>query len=91
MQVIQIDPQSKRLIKTILLPVERVTSVTFGGPLLDVLYITTMKFGLNETELRKQPLAGSTFAITNLGSRGTINNPAIFYCANINNTALSNK
>ncbi|XP_075216427.1 regucalcin-like [Lycorma delicatula] len=68
-RVIQIDPQLKKLIKTILLPVERITSVTFGGPLLDILYVTTMKLGLNDMELRKQPLAGSTFAVTNLGSR----------------------
>ncbi|XP_039297158.1 regucalcin isoform X2 [Nilaparvata lugens] len=79
-RVIQVDPQRSQLLKTILMPVERVTSVTFGGALLDILYVTSMRTGLNETQLKSQPMAGTTFAVTNLGTRGTINNPAQFYC-----------
>ncbi|RZF39123.1 hypothetical protein LSTR_LSTR013858 [Laodelphax striatellus] len=79
-RVIQVDPQRSQLLKTILMPVERVTSVTFGGALLDTLYVTSMRTGLNQTQLRAQPMAGTTFAVTNLGTRGTINNPAQFYC-----------
>lgn len=41
------------------LPVSKPTSVMFGGPDLSTLYITTMRFGLSEDELRDQPWAGS--------------------------------
>lgn len=60
-----------------MLPAERVTSVTFGGKYLDILYVTTMKLGLSSTQLKQQPYAGAVFSITNLGVTGTFNNPAV--------------
>ena len=45
------------------LPCRRVTSCTFGGPDLDILYVTTVRYGLTNAELAEQPLAGGIFAI----------------------------
>jgi sugar lactone lactonase YvrE len=50
-----------RLDREVLLPVDQVTSVAFGGPSLDALYITTARDGLSAAELDRQPLAGSVF------------------------------
>jgi sugar lactone lactonase YvrE len=45
------------------MPVQNPTSCTFGGPDLDVLYITTASQRLSQEELAKQPLAGALLAI----------------------------
>lgn len=45
------------------LPVENVTSCTFGGAQLDELYITTARQGLSTEALSKQPLAGDLFRV----------------------------
>ncbi len=43
-------------------PASRVTSAAFGGPDLDTLYITTARYGHDDAELARQPLAGAIFA-----------------------------
>jgi len=48
--------------RTIALPVENPTSCTFGGPNLDVLYVTTASQRLSADELARQPLAGTVLA-----------------------------
>ena len=45
------------------MPADRVTCPTFGGKDLDILYITTARFGLDDESLARQPHAGSLFAI----------------------------
>ena len=50
-----------RLDRVVRLPVAEASSCAFGGPDLDVLYITTARDELNEEERRAQPLAGSLF------------------------------
>lgn len=50
-----------RLDREVPLPVEQVTSVAFGGPNLDSLYITTAREGLSPVAASDQPLAGSVF------------------------------
>ena len=50
-----------RLDREVQLPVDRATSVAFGGPNLDALYVTTARHGLSATALEQQPLAGSVF------------------------------
>jgi L-arabinonolactonase len=45
------------------LPCRRVTSCIFGGPDLDILYVTTVRYGLSDAALAEQPLAGGIFAI----------------------------
>lgn len=60
------DGHIDRLIE---LPVERPTSCTFGGPDLDVLYVTTASQWMTERELAAQPMAGALLAI-DTGVRG---------------------
>lgn len=45
------------------LPVERPTSVCFGGPDYATMYITTSTLSLTEESLATQPLAGALFAV----------------------------
>ncbi|MFG1396278.1 SMP-30/gluconolactonase/LRE family protein [Roseixanthobacter pseudopolyaromaticivorans] len=45
------------------LPAQRPTMCAFGGPDLKTLYVTTATYPLAASDLRKQPLAGSLFAI----------------------------
>ncbi|XP_038207496.1 regucalcin-like [Zerene cesonia] len=62
--VLHIDPDTKQLVYSYTLPVSRITSVCWGGPNLDTLFVTTSQRGANET------LAGAIFTITNTGSKG---------------------
>jgi len=62
-----VDPNSGDQIGAVPIPASRVTSVMFGGPNLDILYVTTSQFGLSDEEKTQQPLAGSVFAVTGLG------------------------
>lgn len=58
------------------LPVKQVTSVCFGGPSLDRLFVTTARVGLSEVELEGQPYAGALFEIENVGVTGIASLPA---------------
>jgi sugar lactone lactonase YvrE len=60
--VTRFDPRG-RVDRVINLPVRRPTSLVFGGPDLDVLYITTATRRLPESELAQQPLAGCLLAV----------------------------
>jgi L-arabinonolactonase len=60
------DGTIDRIVK---LPCRRVTSCIFGGSDLDVLYVTTVRYGLSDAELAEQPLAGGIFAV-DAGVRG---------------------
>jgi len=62
-QVSRWDPGTGRKLATVSVPVKNVTSCTFGGERLDVLYITTARIGNDERELAGQPLAGALFAV----------------------------
>lgn len=61
---------SGKVLQSIDIPAERVTSVCFGGDNLDELYVTSSRSHYSEAQLAKQPLAGSLFKITGLGSKG---------------------
>lgn len=52
------------------MPVKKVTSVMFGGPNLDVLYVTSMAKPPLPHLPEDGPLGGSLFVIRNLGIRG---------------------
>jgi len=58
-----------RLDREIRLPVQKPTSVMFGGPDLATLYVTSMRFGLSEEALAKQPLAGALLQL-DVGVKG---------------------
>ena len=51
------------------LPVRRPTSCAFGGPDLDILYVTTTSQNMTPAELEAEPLAGALLAMT-VGARG---------------------
>lgn len=51
------------LLATIEMPVQRPTSVAFGGSALDRLYITSARVGLDEIALAVQPSAGGLFML----------------------------
>ena len=52
------------------LPVPLVTSCCFGGPDLDILYVTTARIGLKAAALEAAPLSGGLFAVSGLGVQG---------------------
>ncbi|MDQ6874763.1 MAG: SMP-30/gluconolactonase/LRE family protein [Actinomycetota bacterium] len=58
-----------RVDREVALPVQQPTSCAFGGPDLDVLFVTSAREGLSEAALAEQPLAGSVFAI-DAGTQG---------------------
>lgn len=61
--------QSGRLTTRIVVPAMHTTSCCFGGADLDVLYITTSRVEMSESELAHQPLAGRIFTI-NVNHKG---------------------
>jgi len=65
-----------RLDRTVELPVRHPTSVAFGGPDLDILYLTSISKSTNLSA--SEPDAGGLFAIEGLGVRGL---PAYIFTA----------
>lgn len=57
------DPTTGKLLRTIKLPVARVTCCAFGGPELDTLYITTASIGFGDADWEREPQAGGLFAV----------------------------
>lgn len=77
--MIQVDPRQGKLLRTIRLPAERISSVAFGGRKLDVLYVTSTYDEMTTDEIRKSPYSGSLFSIKGLGVRG---HPAVNFKLN---------
>ncbi|XP_058446762.1 regucalcin-like [Malaya genurostris] len=69
-KVVKINSNGK-IIQEIQIPAKQVTSVAFGGPNLDELFVTTAKKQVIEPQ---HPPAGATFKVTGLGTRGTAMN-----------------
>jgi sugar lactone lactonase YvrE len=69
-----VNPKTGELLGKVKLPAENVSSATFGGPLLDILYVTTSSIGLNAEQRKATPEAGAVFAIKGLGVRGIFAN-----------------
>ncbi|XP_039288727.1 regucalcin isoform X1 [Nilaparvata lugens] len=65
-QVVVIDSHTGKLVQKIPIPAEEVTSCAFGGPNLDILYVTTG----NTNPSAKHPIAGRIFQVTGLGATG---------------------
>ena len=68
-QLYRISPDGE-VVRTIDLPVEKPTKPMFGGPDLDILFVTSIGDGLTAGTGRRQPDAGGLFAVTGLGVRG---------------------
>lgn len=62
------------LLDTIETPVQKPTSVAFGGPALDRLYISSARIGLDESALAMQPYAGGLFMVE-MGVAGIAERP----------------
>lgn len=56
--------------RVIALPVPNVTSLAFGGPALDRLYVTTARLGMSAQALAAAPLSGGLFVIDDTGVVG---------------------
>jgi sugar lactone lactonase YvrE len=61
------NPNTGKLLQTVMLPISKPTSCCFGGPQLSELYITTASY---QCDLEKEPLAGGLFVLRNPGVRG---------------------
>jgi len=59
--VARFDPVTGSLMSKIEVPAHNVTSCAFGGPNLEIMYITTASLDMTEEEQQKYPLAGSLF------------------------------
>ena len=72
-RLVRYDPKGgiERILE---LPVSRGTSCIFGGPNLDILYVTTMRGSLTDEQLAGEPLAGSLLALRP-GVRGIAETP----------------
>ncbi|GLH01975.1 Regucalcin [Gryllus bimaculatus] len=69
-QVIQVDPENGKLLQRFPLPSPKITSVVFGGPNLDELYVTSASIDLSPEELAKYPTAGCTYHIKGINAKG---------------------
>ena len=58
----KISPDGE-ILERIPMPVQRPTSCAFGGPDLDLLYVTSARRDLDEEELKMQPCAGGLFLV----------------------------
>lgn len=64
-RVIVINPKTREIIREIPMPTAQITSLAFGGPGLDILYVTSAG------RPKPQPApAGGLFKITGLGVKG---------------------
>lgn len=68
-QIYRLSPEGE-LMLTIDVPVEKPTKPMFGGEHLDILYLTSIGFGLTPGTEDRQPEAGGLFALTGLGVTG---------------------
>ncbi|KAH1017172.1 hypothetical protein HUJ05_007872 [Dendroctonus ponderosae] len=69
-KIVKFDPRKpETLLKTIDIPAKQVTSLAWGGPQLDILYVTTAGFTV-DGEVLPPPDHGATYQITGLGTKG---------------------
>lgn len=61
-RVVRYDPDG-RIERVLLTPVQRVTSVVFGGPDLSTLYVTSGTMRMSAEELAREPQAGHVFRL----------------------------
>lgn len=69
-RIIKIDPRKpETLLESIPIPAQQVTSVAFGGPNLDEIYVTTAKFTIDGNVLAP-PNHGGTYRVTGINATG---------------------
>lgn len=69
------DPANGKLLRCIEIPATQVTSVAFGGPQLDELYVTSANIFLSKEQQKKYPASGAVFRVTGLGVKGYSGQP----------------
>lgn len=69
-RVVAYRPADGSILAEVHLPAAHVSSVTFGGPGLKDLYITTAKEHLSAEQLAAQPHAGNSFIVRDCGFTG---------------------
>jgi sugar lactone lactonase YvrE len=67
-RITRYDPDG-RIDRVVDMPVPNVTSLTFGGPNLDQLFVTTARLGLSDQEIANAPLSGGLFVV-DVGVKG---------------------
>jgi sugar lactone lactonase YvrE len=67
-RVVRYDPKG-RIDRTVEMPVRNPTCPAFGGPDLDIMYVTSATNRLSPDQLAQQPLAGNLFAV-DVGVKG---------------------
>ncbi|VVC39657.1 Hypothetical protein CINCED_3A001824 [Cinara cedri] len=72
-QVLHVSGSSAKLLGKLKVPAQKVSSVTFGGPQLDKLYITTLRRGVTPEEFNEYPMSGKVLEVSGLGVQGTPN------------------
>ncbi|KAH9636268.1 hypothetical protein HF086_009464 [Spodoptera exigua] len=65
--ILKINPRSGELLQKVSVPALQVTSVTFGGPNYDILFVTTASLNIRGPQ---DPPCGSIFMVTGLGVKG---------------------
>ena len=70
-QLLCINGREGGILRTLDMPIQSPTSVCWGGPHFDQLYVTTSSFGMSQQELDKTPESGGIFRITGLGASGS--------------------
>jgi len=72
--VLHVSGTSAKLLGKLKIPAEKVSSVTFGGPQLDKLYVTTISRGVTAEKFNEYPMTGKVLEVSGLGVKGTKNN-----------------
>uniref|UniRef100_A0A1B6FH44 Regucalcin n=1 Tax=Cuerna arida TaxID=1464854 RepID=A0A1B6FH44_9HEMI len=76
-QVIRVDPNTGKLLQRLAIPSPNVTSVIFGGPNYEDLYVTTGTLQMTNEQIEKYPHSGCVFRVTGLGVKGTPSLPVV--------------
>lgn len=79
-RVLNIDPTTGVLLRTVKFPASKTTSCCFGGPDYSELFVTSASVDLTQSELSAQPLAGATFKVSGLGVKGR---PPVEFCGEV--------
>ncbi|CAG9802260.1 unnamed protein product [Chironomus riparius] len=66
-RILVINPVTKEIVREIQMPTAKVTSLAFGGPSLDILFVTTAAYPASYTH---PPPSGAVFKITGLNVKG---------------------
>lgn len=67
-KVLKVNPNTGKIDMEIKIPAEQVTSAAWGGPNLDILFVTTAG---KEFKSPQPPPAGGLFRVSGLGVKGT--------------------